>query len=73
MYSSFEDKTWCANIAGMQLISKCNKRFRFLLLVIDICSKYTWNAPLKNKKGITITNALQKVFNEFERKLEKCG
>ena len=34
----------------MQLISKLNKRFRFLLCVTDIFSKYAWVAPLKNKK-----------------------
>ena len=47
----------------MQLISKFNKGFRFLLCVIDICSKYAWVIPLKDKKGITITNAFQKKKN----------
>ena len=42
----------------MQLISKFNKGFRFLLYVIDIYSKYAWVAILKDKKGITITNAI---------------
>ena len=32
----------------------------FLLCVVDIFSKYTWIIPLKDKKGITITNASQK-------------
>ena len=41
----------------MQLISKSNKGFRFLLCVIDIYSKYARVIPLKDKKGITITNA----------------
>ena len=41
----------------MQLISKFNKELRFLLYVIDIYSKYGWVIPLKDKKGITITNA----------------
>ena len=31
----------------MQLISKFNKGFRFLLCVIDIFSKYVWVVPLK--------------------------
>ena len=31
----------------MQLISKFNKGFRFLLCAIDIYSKYTWVIPLK--------------------------
>ena len=35
----------------IQLISKFNKEFRFLLCVIDNFNKYSWVAPLKDKKG----------------------
>ena len=35
----------------MQLISKFNKGFRFLLCVIDIYSKYAWVIPLKDEKN----------------------
>ena len=48
----------------MQLISKCNKRFRFLLCVIDISSKYAWVVPLKDKKGGSIINPFQKVLDD---------
>ena len=48
----------------MQLISKFNKGIRLLLCVIDIFSKYAWVVPLKDKKGITITNAFQKFLKE---------
>ena len=41
----------------MQLISKFNKGFRFLLCVIDIFSKYTRVVPLKDKKGSIVVNA----------------
>ena len=34
----------------MQLISKFNKEFRFLLCVIDIFNEYAWVVPLKDKK-----------------------
>ena len=40
VYSSFRDNIWDADLADMQLLSKFNKRFRFLLCVIDIFSKY---------------------------------
>ena len=50
------DNIWGADLADMQLISKFNKGFRFLLCVIDIFSKYAWVVHLKDKKGITITN-----------------
>ena len=55
----------------MQLISKFNKGIRFLLCVIDISSKYAWVIPLKDKKGITITNAFQKILKESSRKSNK--
>ena len=55
----------------MQLISKFNNRFRFLLCVIDIFSKYAWVVPLKRKEVFTITNALQKVLDEPNRKPNK--
>ena len=55
----------------MQLISKFNKVFRFLLCVIDIFSKYAWVVPLKDKKGITIINAFQKILKESNRKPNK--
>ena len=54
--SPFIDNIWGSD----QLISKLNKRFRFLLRVIDIYGKYAWVISLKDKKGITITNSFQK-------------
>ena len=45
----------------MQLISKFNKGFRFLLCAIDIYSKYAWVICLKVKKGVTITYAFQNI------------
>ena len=48
----------------MQLISKFNKGFRFLLRIIDIYSKYAWVIPLKDKKDIAITDAFQKFWDE---------
>ena len=58
-------------MADMQLISKRDKEFRFLLCIIDIYSKYDWVISLKDKKGITITNAFQKKFKESNRKPNK--
>ena len=58
-----KDNIWGANLADMQLISKFNKGFRFLLCAIDIFSKYAWVVPLKDKKGISIVNAFQKILD----------
>ena len=55
----------------MQLISKLNKEFTFLLCVIDNFSKYTWVVPLKDKKGISIVNVFQKILDKSGRKSNK--
>ena len=48
--SSFIDYILGADISDMQLISK-----------FDFYSKYAWVIPLKDKKGIIIINAFQKI------------
>ena len=53
----------------MKAFSKYNQGFTFLLLVIDIFSKYGWIVPLKNKEGKTVAAALKTIFKE--RKPEK--
>ena len=55
----------------MQLISKFNKVFTFLLCVIDIYSKHAWVVSLKDKKGVSIINAFQKNLDDSKRKPNK--
>ena len=55
----------------MQLISKFNKGFRFLLCVIDILSKYAWVVSLKIKKSFSIVDAFQKILDDSNRKPNK--
>ena len=68
VYSSFKDNMWDVDLAEMQLISKYNKGIRYLLCVIDVLSKYAWVVPLKDKKGITITNAFQSILKKSNRR-----
>ena len=71
MHSSFKDNIWGVDLVDMQLLSKFNKGFRFLLCVIDTYSKHAWVIPLKDKKGISIVNAFQKILKESNRKPNK--
>ena len=64
VYSSFKGNIWGVELGDMQLISKYNKGFYFLLCVIDIYRKFAWIVHLKDKKSITITNTFQNVLNE---------
>ena len=71
VHSLFIDNICGADLVVMQLISKSNKGFRFLLFVVDICSNYAWVIPLKDKKGIIITNVFQKRLKKSNRKPKK--
>ena len=71
MYSAFKDNIRGADLADMKLISRYNKRIRFLLCVIDIFSKYAWVAFLKDKKGVSIVAAFKSILKEFNRKSNK--
>ena len=48
----------------MQSLSKYNKEIKYLLCAIDLFSKYAWVVPLKDKRGITIVNAFQKIISK---------
>ena len=64
VYSSFRDNIWGVNLADMQSLSKYNKGIKYLLCAIDLFSKYAWVVPLKDKRGITIVNAFQKIISK---------
>ena len=67
VYSSFKDNIWGVDLADMQLLSKFNKGFGFLLCVIDSFNKYAWVIPLKDKKGISIVKTFQIILKESNR------
>ena len=48
----------------MQSLSKYNKGIKYLLCAIDLSSKYVWVVPLKDKRGISIVNAFQKIISK---------
>ena len=64
VHSSFRDNIWGVDLADIQSLSKYNKGIKYLLYVIYLFSKYAWVLPLKDKRGITIVNALQKIISK---------
>ena len=56
------DEIWAADLVDMQSFSKYNNGFKYILMIIDVFSKYGWAIPLKTKNGINIANALSIIF-----------
>ena len=61
VYSQFKDNIWGVDLADMQSLSRKNKGIIYLLCVIDLYSKYAFVIPLKDKKGVSIVNAFDKI------------
>jgi hypothetical protein len=56
------DQIWQADLCDVSNISKENKKFNFILTVIDVFSKYAWAVPLKNKTADSIIHAFKEIF-----------
>ena len=65
------DKIWAADLVEMQKYSKWNKGLKYLLMVIDIFSKYGWILALKDKKTESVSLAFDLIFKKSKRKPEK--
>ena len=55
----------------MQSLSKKNKGMKYLLCAIDLYSKYVFVIPFKDKIGISIVNAFDKIIKQSGRKPNK--
>ena len=71
VYLSFGEIKCVADLAEMQLIRKSDQRFTLLLCIIGIYSNFVWTARLKDKEGVTVPDALQKIIDKSNRKPNK--
>ena len=59
------------DLADIQSLSRKNKGIKYLLCVIYLYSKYAFVIPLKDRKGISIVNAFDKIIKQSNRKPNK--
>ena len=71
VYSQVKDNIWGVDLVDMQSLSRKNKGIKYLLCAIDLFSKYAFVIPLKDKKGISIVNAFNKIIKQSNRKPNK--
>ena len=68
VYSQFKDNIWGVDLVDMKSLSRKHKGIKYLLYAIDLYSKYAFVIPLKDKKGISIVNAFNKIIKQFGKK-----
>ena len=62
VYAKRVDDIWAADLVDMQYYSRSNAGFKYILMVIDVFSKYGWAIPLKNKTGAEIVRAFRELL-----------
>ena len=59
LYDQFD-----ADLADYQKLAESNDGIRYLLVVIDIFSRYTWVEPIKNKTNVEVIKAMEQIFRQ---------
>ena len=64
------DHQWVADLVEVQTLSKYNRGYRYLLTVIGVVSKYAWVQPLKDKTGVQLVKAFEKILKTGRRPIQ---
>ena len=62
VFTSGADVIWTADLVDMQSFSRSNKGVKYILMIIDVFSKYGWAIPLQTKTGPEVTNAFRDLW-----------
>jgi hypothetical protein len=57
------DHQWQADLVDLAKLSSYNKGFKYLLICIDVLSRYQWVVPLTDKTGKTLKDAFPDPLN----------
>ena len=62
IYSPSVDAIWTGDLMDIHKYARQNKNFKFILVLVDIFTRYVWVKPLKNKSAVQTAEALEDVF-----------
>ena len=63
------DEQWQSDLVDLQKLAPFNKGYRYLLVCIDILSKYAWVRALKSKSAPDLHKGLLDIFSEGRKPL----
>ena len=60
----YMEMQWDADLVQMTDLAKYNRGFKYLLVCIDLFSRFLWLRPLKTKTSVETANACKEIFSE---------
>ena len=67
VFAAKSNDIWAADLVDMQYFAKTNKGYRYILMIIDVFSKYGWAIPLKRKTGSEMVEAFTQLWDSGEK------
>ena len=64
VHSSGVDEIWTADLLDIHRYARENKGYKYILVVVDVFSRFAWARPLKSKTGASVSDAFQDIFSE---------
>lgn len=61
------DDIWAADLVDMQYYSRTNKGFKYILMIIDVFSKYGWAIPVKNKTAAEMVRVFTELWDSGQK------
>ena len=62
VYAKNVDEIWTADLMDLHRFARVNKGFKYILIVLDVFSRYAWARPLKTKTGTETAAAFRDIF-----------
>ena len=68
IFSPNVNSIWTMDLLDIHQFARHNKNYRFILVVLDIFSRFAWAIPLKDKSGIGVAKALEDIITTSDSK-----
>lgn len=62
VYAKNVDEIWTADLIDVHRFARVNRGYKYILVVLDVFSRFAWARPLKTKTGAEVANAFRDIF-----------
>ena len=63
VYVKNVDEIWTADLMDVHRFARVNRGYKYILVVLDVFSRFAWARPLKTKTGVEVADAFLDIFH----------
>ena len=70
--SNYKNQIWQIDLVDISNNASVNKNYHYILICIDICSRFVYAVPLKNKNANSVDDAMILIFKSAKPTVIEC-